>query len=492
MAGTSPAAVANVGPDVRPGLRWSIRLQLLVPMVAVVLLASLLATAITACWIAWRVRSEQREDLRRVVKTLGESAFPLTGPVLGQMRGLSGAEFLLLGPRAKLEESTLSLEKPWLDDLAGIARAGRAEGAVANRTVFLKERNYLVDWVDVTGRHPVSEPTTLFILYAEDQLAFRIRQAVYPALIAGLVAAGTALLITTWLAQRFARPIGTLVAQTATIAQGDFAPMPVTQRNDELRDLIESINRMAQQLAEYEFEVRRHERLKTLGQFGASLAHQLRNAATGGRMAIELHRRDCPQGAGEESLEVALRQLQLMESYLRQFLTIGRAAPAVRERVNMTGLVEEVLTLVRPSYAHAGIELAFTPSPEPMFICGDPEGLRQLVTNLALNAADAALSCRSAPPRVEVELTRAANTERTADDCRAPAIVGGSLRVRDSGPGPDTAVSEQLFDAFVTTKPDGCGLGLFVARQIAERHNGRLHWRRERAMTCFQFDFPLA
>jgi nitrogen-specific signal transduction histidine kinase len=44
----------------------------------------------------------------------------------------------------------------------------------------------------------------------------------------------------------------------------------------------------------------------------------------------------------------------------------------------------------------------------------------------------------------------------------------------------------------VTTKPDGFGLGLFVARQIAERHAGRLHWERQGDLTCFAFEFPLA
>ena len=133
---------------------------------------------------------------------------------------------------------------------------------------------------------------------------------------------------------------------------------------------------------------------------------------------------------------------------------------------------------MRPSYVHAGIDLQFAPPPEPMFLCGDPEALRQLVTNLVLNAADAAVAGQSAPPRVRVEIGRGA-----AD--------GGSIRVRDTGPGPDPAVRDQLFDSFVTTKPDGFGLGLFVARQIAQRHGGQLRWQRDGDMTCFCFDFPL-
>ena len=459
-------------------LRWPIYLQLLIPTVAVVLLASLLATAITAYWIAKRVRNEQSDNLRRVGETLSESAYPLTKSVLQQISGYSGAEFVLLTSKGRLQESTLPLEPSWREDLAKIAQSRRTDEKAEHVVLSLGDRDYLVDFVSVANRPHSTEPATLFILYPEDQLASRIRQAVYPALIAGLVAAGIAVAMATWLARRFARPIHTLVAQTATIAQGDFTPMPVARRNDELRDLAESINRMTAQLAEHQRQVRHNERLRTLGQLGASMAHQLRNAATGGRMAVELHRRDCPQGAADESLDVALRQFQLMESYLRQFLSFGQSAPTVRQRVDVMLLVEEVLRLVRPSCVHVGIELQFTAPPEPVMIDGDLESLRQLVTNLVLNAVDAAVTGQAVPPRVAVELVR--------NDA------AGKLCVRDTGPGPDSSIHDQLFHSFVTTKPDGFGLGLFVARQIAERHAGRLHWERQGDLTCFAFEFPLA
>ncbi len=472
------------------GIRWPIHRQLLVPMVSVVLLAAVLATAITAFWIARRVRSDQVENLHRVTTTLGESAFPLTEPVLLQMKGLSGAEFVLVGADGRLRESTLPVERDWLASLARAADTSEAEGR-RRRVVSLGPRDYLVDSVGVGGRYHPADAATLWILYPEDQLVSRVYQAVLPALIAGLVAAAVAVAIATWLSRRLARPMARLAARTAAIAQGDFTPLPAGRRNDELGDLIESINRMAEQLADYERRVRRQERLKTLGQLGASMAHQLRNAATGGRMAIELHRRQCAFGGDDESLDVALRQLRLMESYLRQFLAIGAPAPEAPQRVNVALLVEEVLGLVRPSCVHAGIELRFNPPEEPLFIRGDPESLRQLVTNLVLNASEAAGGAGTSPvqaehgqatndtrPRVWVEV--AGNSERE-----------GSIRVFDTGPGPSPEVRRQLFDSFVTTKPDGFGIGLFVARQIARRHDGRLHWRREAEATCFSFDFPL-
>jgi signal transduction histidine kinase len=168
----------------------------------------------------------------------------------------------------------------------------------------------------------------------------------------------------------------------------------------------------------------------------------------------------------------------LMESYLRQFLSLGQAAPAVRQRVDMASLVEEVLRLVRPSCLHAGIDLQFTAPAEPITIEGDPESLRQVATNLVINAVDAAVTGPVVPPRVVVELAR--------------SDVGGKLCVRDTGAGPAASIHDQLFHSFVTTKPDGFGLGLFVARQIAERHAGRLDWRRDGEMTCFEFEFPVA
>jgi len=460
-----------------PSMRWPIHLQLLLPMVSVVLLASFLGTAITSGWIALRVRDEQRESLRRVVQTLGKATFPLTQRVLVQMRGLSGAEFVLIGSEDRLRETTLPVKQPWIESLARIARSNPTDRAVRGDVVALGGRDYLVDFVSVSNRSRPTESATLFILYPEDEMASRIRQAVFPALIAGLIAAAVALAITTWLARRFARPIRTLVGRTATIAQGDFTPMPTSRRNDELRDLAESINRMTGQLAGYERQVRHHERLKTLGHLGASMAHQLRNAATGGRMAIELHLRECPGSTDDESLEVALRQLRLMESYLRQFLSIESSTPAVQQRVNFGLLVTQVLELVRPSCVHAGIDLQWTAPSAPLFLQGDPESLRQLATNLVLNAVEAAATGgNAASPRVWVDLGR------TPDGV-------GSFRVRDTGPGPAPSIHDQLFNSFVTTKPDGFGLGLFVAHQIAERHGGRLSWSRHDDITCFIFEF---
>src|SRR5690606_27387309 len=115
---------------------------------------------------------------------------------------------------------------------------------------------------------------------------------------------------------RITRPIFRLRNQVDRIAGGDFVPVTVTPRNDEIRDLSMAINHMVQMLAQYERQVRREEQLRTLGRLGGGMAHQVRNALTGCRMALELHRADCSM-ADDETLWVALRQIDLLEGSVK-------------------------------------------------------------------------------------------------------------------------------------------------------------------------------
>ena len=321
------------------------------------------------------------------------------------MSGLSGAEFVLLDRRDALQASTLPLNADDLEQLRNIRNEDELSSDLAGRpTMSLAGRSYLSQRVPVAGRDPVTRAGSLVVLYPEDRWSAVMRQAAYPAFTTGAVATVAIVLVTTVLAHRFVRPIRQLGDRAAAIARGDFRPTAVWRHDDEIRDLAVSINRMSEQLGQYEVQVRRHEQLRTLDQLGAGMAHQLRNAATGGRMAIELHRRECDAGPSSESLDVALRQLRLMESYLQRFMALGRDAAMAAEIVCLATVVEDALSLVRPTCVHAGIELEYLPPVEPLHVRGDPEALRQLTVNLAINAVEAAGRQNSGRPRISVAL----------------------------------------------------------------------------------------
>ena len=451
-------------------------------MLLVVLLTSLLSSGASA-WVGSRwAKREEYDRLARVVATLSDANFPLQETVLQKLAGLSGAEFVVWDAQQQVQAATLSLDSEVRERLTAVPVAGPLADLTSNPTISIQGRSFLTAKVPL--RRAAARPLSLLVLYPEDRWWTATRGAILPPLIAGGVTALVAIALTAWWSRRFTQPIARLSQQSEKIAGGEFHPMPLPVRNDELRDLTHSINRMVEQLTRYELQVRRNERLKTLGQLGAGLAHQLRNWLTGARMALQWHARECPLGEHAESTDMALRQLGLMESYLQRFLTLGAGRgeavrPAEQLEVSMIPLVEDVLSLIRPRGRHVGVELQWSPPSSLITVRGDRGELQELLVNLLLNSVDAAAQHESgsAATWVRVELQ-----DTTPNRVR--------LRVLDSGPGPSEAIATQLFEPFVTDKPEGTGLGLAVAKQIAESHGGSLRWLREDNATCFEVELP--
>lgn len=463
-------------------MRWPIQVQLLGTMLAVLLAAIGLATGALAYVSYHHARRVQEENLRRTVRTLLESAFPLTERVLEQMSGLSGAHFLLLDGSGRVRLSTLELPPAAQEAAAHFPLAQGVESLDAQDRLGIGDQVYLGCRIRTPARFGTDPPGSLVVLYREDRWTAEARRAVWPTLLAGGGAALLAAVAAALLARRIVRPLYQLCERTVAIANGQLEPMPVPRRNDELRDLVLSINRMTEQLRAYEDQIRRHERLRTLDQLGACLAHQLRNAATGARMAIELHQRFCPASDEQQTLRMALAQLQQMESYLQRFLSDADRSAGSYEPVDFASLVEEAVRMVRPACDHAQIPLAIQRPETPAVVLGQKEWLREVIVNLLWNAIRAVQSS-STPPQIEVKLDL------------LPPPPGeprhALLEVRDSGPGPGPSVQDRLFEPFVTNRPEGTGLGLFMAQRVVQTHGGLIQWRRENALTCFSVQLPL-
>jgi len=282
-------------------------------------------------------------------------------------------------------------------------------------------------------------------------------------------------LLAVGVARTFGRRIQELERRTRIIAGGDFSPMPLPDRNDEFRDLGQSINDMAEQLARLQETMEKSERLRLLGQVSGGLAHQLRNGVAGARLALQLHARELNGHADVETINVALRQLNLVEANLQRFLHLGKAEPSLQAPCSLASLVEEAVALLRPKARHANIELTWEKPLEPFSISANSGQLAQLFLNLISNALEAA----GPDGQVRVQLQEKAD------------MSGWSrLEVIDSGPGPPESIAERLFEPFVTGKPEGVGLGLALARQVTEAHGGRIGWNRIEQETRFFVELP--
>ncbi len=452
-------------------MRWPLRNQIIIPFAGVLLIA-LVGVSLLNAYLATR-RTEQQlvAQLRDVVDTLQGSTFPLTDAVLHQTHGLSGAEFV----RAARDGSVLasSLESPVLP--AAAAFSGDWDRTTLGATVEISGQRYFHAAVSLRGDQAGAE--ALHIFYPERTWRDARWQAAYPPLAVGGAALALASALAMAMAARLSRPILQLRAQFLRLAAGNFEPMAVPARNDELRDLIVSANSLAQQLDELRRVIKRSERLALLGQLSGGLAHHLRNDVTGARIAVQLHQRHC-HVVDQESLQVALRQLTLCEEHLKRFLTAGDPQPPRRIDCDLQVVIQQTVMLVEPACRHRKVNLEVTyaadsESEDFSALRADPEQLRQLLLNLVLNAIEAV----EAGGHVRIESTR-----------RPDGMV--YLRVWDDGPGPPPEIEERLFEPFTTGKPEGIGLGLAVARQIAEAHGGHLRLIREHG-TCFEVTLPL-
>jgi signal transduction histidine kinase len=452
-------------------MRWRIRYQLLVPPL-LLLLGVVGVSAWTAEASAQRARRRVEQRVREMAANFEDANYTLAGNVLLLIKHYAGADFVFIRKTGE-PLRTLETDKPFTPPAGAVYEA--ASDVRLGPPILVGDKSYLCSGLRL--RRQGKEEGTIYILYPEGELHEAVSEARRPVLVLGGTAALASIVLAVVLGQSLSRRLRELERRTRLIAAGDFSTMPLPRRNDEIRDLTRSVNEMADQLAKFQETVKRTERFRLLGQVSGGLAHQLRNGVTGAKLAVQLYLREAAGQTDAAALDVALRQLTLLETHLKRFLDLGRHDLPRREMCSLTALANEAVDLLRPQCKHAHIDLRWQPPTEPFTLSGDLGQLQQLLLNLLGNAIDAA------GPNGWISL------EMQTEGTEPPRVV---VAICDSGPGVSDDVAERLFEPFVTGKPEGVGLGLAVARQVAEAHGGQISWERLPDRTCFRIDLPLA
>jgi signal transduction histidine kinase len=450
-------------------MRWSIRQQILVPLIAIQA-AAVMAITITTATLAAR-RSEQQiiSRLNGVIDTLGHANFPYTRSVLTQMRGLSGAHFVAYAEDGSVVETSLPAIPRLPASLGNSPVAAHLDSLGTSPTAIVDGTRYLAVAV---GPSAGSRRASLLVLYPETSWEQARWAAALPPFLLGLGSLAVMVLLTSWIAHRISGRIRQVQQHVARIAAGDLEGFDPGHPCDEVQDLGASINLMCNRLKQQQQTIRQSERARLLAQLAAGLAHQLRNSLTGARMSVQLHTKRFPPQSGDQTLDVALRQLAMTEEQVKGLLSLGRVGRQPRTLCTVDRLLEEVAFLVDPSCQHAQVQLRQLRGDDPIQIVADEVGLRAAVLNLTLNAVEAA------GPGGMVDLATSAE--------------GGevTIAVSDTGPGPPPDMAQSLFEPFATSKPEGVGLGLALAEQVAVEHGGRLSYTRDGDRTFFRLTLP--
>lgn len=446
-------------------MKQPIRDQILWPLIALLLIAVAANAIFSAWWLSNRNLQSLEARQRQILGVLEESSFPLSNSVMEKLSRLTGDE-LVVWDSARQEVVAGTLPAGSVDSLRddGTGQATRDQLPTRRQ---IGNSSYLVRTGHIRGA-----PThTLYLLTSDDTLRRIRREAMWPPLAIGFATIVLLIPITLIIASRWARRIRSLESHVEAIADGEFGlELPRGAIDDELTGLVDSINSMSRQLSSMREQLLKGERTRLVAQLTAGFGHQLRNGLAGAKLAIQLHESRCPSSK-ESSLAVAKSQLALVEEEVQGLLALGKGDQRPRSPVELNETLSAVRDLVMPICEHQGVEFDIEFNESPVVTNGYADSLRAAILNLTLNAIEAA----GPGGRVRLKLSRGDPIELVVDD---------------DGPGPPQELVESLFESFVTSKPEGIGLGLTVAMTVAQVHHGSLEWNRADGRTRFVLKLP--
>lgn len=233
---------------------------------------------------------------------------------------------------------------------------------------------------------------------------------------------------------------------------------PSADVDEQLDRVVGRVEEVCRRLQEQERDLLRAEQLAAVGQLAAGVAHEVRNPLTGIKFLVDGALRGAnPVALTGEDLRMISHEVRRIERTVQGLLDFARRPPPARRPHDLRALVAEAAALVRARADQKSVSVGVDVPAAPVAVLADRDQMIALLTNLLLNAVDAA------PPGGAVGASAGVGPDG-----------GRAVRVTDSGPGIAPAMADRLFTPFATSKPTGTGLGLTVARRIARDHGGDL------------------
>jgi|SRR5579872_3650390 len=164
-------------------------------------------------------------------------------------------------------------------------------------------------------------------------------------------------------------------------------------------------------------------------------------------------------------------------SIISQIRALALRDSSEQVHLDLNGVIRDVIAFLREPIERSRVSITLDLQEELPFVQGNPVQLQQAFVNILMNSVEAMQSSPEQDRKIFI-------TSRAVNE-------GTLAEIRDSGPGFDPEMTEQLFEPRYTTKPEGMGLGLPLSRSIMELHGGHLTARLLSEGASFEFRFPV-
>jgi signal transduction histidine kinase len=214
---------------------------------------------------------------------------------------------------------------------------------------------------------------------------------------------------------------------------------------------------------------RLRDRLAALGEMAAAIAHEVKNPLAGIEVMAGLLKRQLQDSQDAQSiLGDIIKEAKMANAIVLEVLDFVRPIRLQVEHMSLLDVISDAVALAEAHATRGNVRVDVS-VPDSLSIQGDPHQVRQVFTNLLINAFEA----MNGQGLVRIEAIELPEEEPiSGGETQAGPMV--QVDVVDDGPGVPTDVVDRIFSPFFTTKPQGTGLGLAIVRKIVNAHDGRI------------------
>jgi signal transduction histidine kinase len=259
------------------------------------------------------------------------------------------------------------------------------------------------------------------------------------------------------------RSLEELTLAAETVGRGNLEPALPRVASDEVGRLTLAFETMVRRVREMIAQVESSRQMAVLGEFASQIAHEIRNPLTSIKLNLQGLARDARVGTlpapNAAAIDICLLEIDRLDGVVGGVLTLAQSAPTSLAPCAVHAIIRDALRVVAAQAAAQGVVLDADLRAERDTVHGDSARLHAALLNLLLNA----LAIMPNGGRIHVS--------STAIHGDPPLLL---VRVKDTGPGVPPDERDRIFRPFHTTRPNGTGLGLPIARRTIEAVGGRV------------------
>jgi signal transduction histidine kinase len=469
--------IESLASEPAPARRLRLQHRIVLPLI----LVALVATG-TAAWVAVSVtssamRARLESQLVNSAIAVSRGGLALNPAILRNLRDIVGAEIITLAPDGALVATSLPQRDSSLVAVARqvVLRTTLAPGGQPQVAVGDCGFPCVIVVGDVQ-----SQTGARVALVAETSSLTAATWAVARAILWSALASVVVLVLASQaVVSRVTAPLARLVGFVRTLAPED-STRRAEVGNDETGALAEAFNGLLDRLGQSRAALVRSEKLGLAGLFAARVAHDIRNPLSSIKMQAQLLRSKVADDEDDrDTLASVLRDVDQVESVVRDLMDLANPGALRVEPAAVNGVIDDALAQVAAQFAYRKITVDRQLTEGLPLVPLDRPRLKQALLNVLVNGAEAM--------HTGGQMTVASGLSS------GPAAASSVwIRICDDGVGVDPAVLDRVFDPFVSTKPEGVGLGLVNVKAVVEGHGGRITLEpRQPRGTCVQMWLPV-